>query len=295
VYRENKPIELSPYDHPDIYPGPRPSSSFIYYEGKAHYIEETPGVPVEGLMVHVAKSEHLLGSFAFSPYKKMTIADFLEENEFTPMKDRVPLLAYGSNVCLAQLKYKFGLNPSQNDLVIHIRSEIKDTDVVYGAFLAPYGSLPAVIAPVKGAQSEVWVTFVDKLQLELITRTEETYELREHRGGKLQLANDEYFEAVYAYYYPHALLDKGNYVRFNDIGGSSPLKGMWQADMINKMKQRLDYKGTREEFIHLLRWSYVVKQQVEVQLKEFEDQFDHPDWKCAEKILSVGEMGRKFS
>jgi hypothetical protein len=62
---------------------------------------------------------------------------------------------------------------------------IKDTDVVYGSFLAPYGALPAIIAPVQGAETEVWVTFLEPDQLKQMNKTEGGYELREHTGGKV--------------------------------------------------------------------------------------------------------------
>jgi hypothetical protein len=184
MYRENKPSHLSPYDHPDIYPGPRPWSSFMFYKGIAHRIEEN-GESFEESVIHLSHSEHMYGSFLSSNNTKTTIRDFLLHKNETPLRKRIPVLAYGSNVCLAQLLYKSSLNRNVSDMYICFRAMIKDTDVVYGSFLAPYGALPAIIAPVQGAETEVWVTFLEPDQLKQMNKTEGGYELREHTGGKV--------------------------------------------------------------------------------------------------------------
>ncbi|TKD68695.1 hypothetical protein [Pseudalkalibacillus hwajinpoensis] len=278
MYRENKPTLIGPYDHPDIYPGPRPSSSFLYHKGKAHRIEEKENVPVEKQIVHYARGEDVSGSLAFSSSEQYTVEELVRKEGLTPIEDRIPLLAYGSNVCLAQLRYKFSLNPDLNDFILYYRAEITDTDVVAGSFLAPYGALPAVIAPVKGAKTEVWVTFVDREQLELLNRTEGSYVLREHQNGKLTLKTGEHFERVYAYYYPHAYLRQGSFVRFMDIPGESKLPSMWQADLLNELKSLIGYGGHREEFIHELRWNGSLRKKMTRMLKDLDETFDHPDW-----------------
>lgn len=292
MYRENKPVHIGPYDHPDIYPGPRPSSSFVYHRGKAHRIDEEQDVPIEQQVVHYAKGEGVTGSLAFSTSTKITVEELLKEEGLSPIEDRIPLLAYGSNVCLAQLKYKFSLNPDLNDFILFFRADIQDTDVVVGSFLAPYGALPAVIAPVDGAITEVWVTFVEREQLELLNRTEGSYVLREHHNEKLTLKTGEHFERVYAYYYPHAFLREGNMVRFKDIPGESPLPSMWQADLINELKGLMGYGGHREEFIHELRWNSVLQSKVSTLLSGMDENFNHPDWVEPTGFHTLKEMKR---
>jgi hypothetical protein len=211
------------------------------------------------------------------------------------LSSKVPVVAYGSNVCLAQLQYKFGLRPEEDDFMLCLKGKVLDSDIVYAPFLAPYGSLPAVIAPVKGAESEVWLTFIDKKQLELINSTEIDYELREHSGKKVYLNTGEVFERVYAYYKPQALLWEGKMCRFADIPGNSPLPSVWQSDMLNELKVAVEHKGTREEFIHLLRWDRRYRDYVEGYLEsECTYTFNHPDWEKVENVVSVGEMKRSF-
>lgn len=295
MYRESKPIHIGPYDHPDIYPGPRPSSSFVYHDGKAHRIDEVQNIPIEDQVVHYSMGNEVTGTLAFSAPSTMTVNELLKSEGLAPIEDRIPLLAYGSNVCLAQLRYKFSLNPDVNDFILFFRANIVDTDVVVGSFLAPYGALPAVIAPVSGAKTEVWVTFVEREQLELLNRTEGSYVLREHQHEKLALTTGERFERVYAYYYPHALLREGAMVRFMDIPGDSPLPSMWQADLLNELKGLMGYEGHREEFIHELRWNSVLQSKVSTFLTGMEEKFDHSDWVEPTGFHTLKEMKRSYN
>ncbi|NLP49947.1 hypothetical protein [Bacillus sp. RO1] len=292
MYHEQKPFDISPYDHPDIYPGPRPAASFLFWQGKAHRIEADKGVPVEQHSIHFTNVDHVLGSLAFQSTHVKRVEEFLGEGGF---HSKVPVVAYGSNVCLAQLQYKFRLRPEEEDFMLCLKGTVTDSDIVYAPFLAPYGSLPAVIAPVEGAVCEVWLTFIDKKQLELINSTEKGYELRVHTGKKVRLDTGEVFENVYAYYEPRALLWGGELRRFKDISGHSPLQSVWQSEMLNELKLAVNHKGTREEFIHLLRWDRSYRDHVEGFLKDkCTYAFDHPEWKAAETILSIGEMKRSF-
>ncbi|WP_096155242.1 MULTISPECIES: hypothetical protein [Bacillus] len=283
MFRENKPYDLSPYDHPDIYPGPRINSSFLFFQKQAHKIEEMDGVPFEKSFVHISNQD------VFS--KPVSLQEVLKERS---IEDKVPVIGYGSNACLAQLRYKFSLRPKEDDFTICMRASIEDSDIVYGPFLAPYGAVPAVIAPVKGAKTEVWINFMDKKQLQLMNSTEKGYELREHDGGKVRLVNGEVFEKVYAYYVPNALSWKGQWIRFTDIPGESPLESFWQADILDEIKLALAKEATREEFIHLLRWDTTFKNKVMSYLARMSDEFDHPDFHSCEDVYSLGEMKRDF-
>jgi hypothetical protein len=291
LYRENKPFDISPYEHPDIYPGPRPHSSFLFWRGKAHRIEGTKGMPLEQQCTHLSSVDHLLGSLAFNSMDVKKVEELFGEES---IKTKVPVIAYGSNVCLAQLQYKFSLRPAEDDFMICMKGEMVDSDIVYAPFLAPYGALPAVIAPVTGAITEVWVTFMDLDQLKLINETEKGYMLREHTGKKVVLETGEVFEKVYAYYVNQALLWEGQMVRFTDIPGTSSLKSVWQADMLNELKQAVGFVGPREEFIHLLRWDFLFREQIEVFLRDNIYEFDHADWKVFDSIVPIGEMDRSF-
>ncbi|WP_456276024.1 hypothetical protein [Bacillus sp. AK128] len=287
MYRENKPLHISPYDHPDIYPGPRPWSSFLFYKGVAHRIEEQ-GESLEASVVHLAQSDQLFGSFLPSISTGMTVKDFLHHEGLTPLQKRIPVLAYGSNVCLAQLLYKANLNKNVSDLYICFRATIQDTEIVYGSFLAPYGAMPAIMAPHKGAETEVWVTFLEPEQLEHMNKTEGGYQLREHHLGKINMKVKEAVTRIYGYYCSKAFVYEDSQYRFPDIPGTSSLPAIWQADMLETLKNICHYKGTREEFIHLIRWNDVFRQKVGETLSQYEMLIDdHPDWRPTSTFLPI--------
>jgi hypothetical protein len=103
---------------------------------------------------------------------------------------RHPILAIGSNASPAQLTRKFAdarftdsLSPEGSIPVL--TAEVDDVDVVYGAHLAWYGSLPATLLDTAGARAQVFITWLTDLQLERMNETEglgHAYQLRRTPG-----------------------------------------------------------------------------------------------------------------
>ena len=63
MYTINKPLHLSPYDHPDIYPGPAPEKSYLYYN-QVFSIEGSlfryPDIPATNTMAIQVWQAHML-------------------------------------------------------------------------------------------------------------------------------------------------------------------------------------------------------------------------------------------
>jgi hypothetical protein len=103
---------------------------------------------------------------------------------------RHPVLAIGSNASPAQLTRKFSderfADPASPDGCIPVlRATVNDVDVVYGAHLAWYGSLPATLLDTPGARAHVFVTWLTSLQMERMNETEgigHAYQLRPMLG-----------------------------------------------------------------------------------------------------------------
>jgi hypothetical protein len=99
---------------------------------------------------------------------------------------RHPILAIGSNASPAQLGRKFGdirfADPSSPEGSIPVLTAVvDDVDVVYGAHLAWYGSLPATLLDTTGARAHVFITWLTDLQMERMNETEglgTAYQLR---------------------------------------------------------------------------------------------------------------------
>jgi hypothetical protein len=68
-----------------------------------------------------------------------------------------------------------------------LTAEIDDLDVVYGAHLAPYGSLPATLWDTPGARAHVFITWLTGSQLLRMHETEglgHAYQLRRIEGAR---------------------------------------------------------------------------------------------------------------
>jgi hypothetical protein len=103
---------------------------------------------------------------------------------------RHPILAIGSNASPAQLGRKFAdprfSDPSSPEGSIPVlRAVVVDVDVVYGAHLAWYGSLPATLLDTTGARAHVFITWLTDRQMERMNETEglgHAYQLRPITG-----------------------------------------------------------------------------------------------------------------
>ena len=91
---------------------------------------------------------------------------------------RTAVLAIGSNAAPVQLARKF---PPDNTLaeceraVPVIAVTVLDWDVVYGAFIARYGSIPATMVRSEGTEAHMFITFLTENQLVTMNSTESAY------------------------------------------------------------------------------------------------------------------------
>lgn len=92
---------------------------------------------------------------------------------FQPSPDLTPVLAIGSNASPQQLRRKF-----QYPVTIPVlQVTVHNADVVYGARLAPYGSVAASIIASPSTQVSSFVTFLDQRTLKRMNETEYGYAL----------------------------------------------------------------------------------------------------------------------
>ncbi len=274
MFTDHKPLDLSAYDHPDIYPGPTPSHSFVYAKDMVYSLNDHEN-PSRLVLDHLGK--------------RVSLNNFLKERGATPLEERYPVLSYGSNVCLAQLKYKFNLNPKVNDVVIHLKGSIKDSDVLYAASITHYGAIPALLGPMKGNQCQVWLSLFDKKQLHHINLTEKYYSLAVHVGKKIRLDSGLFPKECYAYHYNKALSINGALYRYPDIPASqSSAHGVWQAHMLQYMSECFSME--REKFIQKVKNDVGFRRRVQRTLDLLSIPVVLEDWEPIKKIRSWREI-----
>ena len=81
---------------------------------------------------------------------------------------RVPVIAHGSNRAPDQLRRKYG---AAAEIPVS-RAWLQDYDVVYSAHVSRYGSIAANLHHAPGMQVEIFVTWLDELQLARMHETE---------------------------------------------------------------------------------------------------------------------------
>ena len=90
--------------------------------------------------------------------------------EVAPLRERVPVLAYGSNAAPTQLARKFS---GFDDVVIPVvRAELGGYDVVYSAHFSRYGAIPATLAASPPTAVETAVAYLTEAQLARLHETE---------------------------------------------------------------------------------------------------------------------------
>jgi hypothetical protein len=94
-------------------------------------------------------------------------------------RDRVPVVAHGSNRSAEQLARKFGRSAE----IPVSRARLGDYDVVYSAHMTRYGAIAANLRHVPGMHAEVWITWLTELQLTRMHATELGTEI--YRYGEL--------------------------------------------------------------------------------------------------------------
>lgn len=118
-------------------------------------------------------------------------------------RERLPLLAYGSNAAPKALAHKLALS---DDPVLVVPASLRDFDVVYSAHISPYGAVPATLQHSPGTVARVHVVHVTREQLVLVSATEPNYEPTLLEAVDCRLAGDELVTELSAYISRHGCL-----------------------------------------------------------------------------------------
>ena len=86
-------------------------------------------------------------------------------------KNKIPVIAFGSNQSPYQLKLKFG-TISEDQAILVERCFIEGFDVGHAARLTKYGAFPAILIPINGVRVEVAITWLTESQLKFMDSTE---------------------------------------------------------------------------------------------------------------------------
>ena len=156
-----------PRQHPLLYPGARPEGSFMLSNGSVFPIAFN-GKASEGGQA-VGDCEVLLNAGGDAD----SIDNFLASRKADSIRDRFPVIGYGSNPVPGQLSSKLG-----GDAVVPvIYGTMENCNIVYN-LISDMGSAYAdmVFGRMKTTAS-VGITFLDRAQLQLMIESERNYRL----------------------------------------------------------------------------------------------------------------------
>ncbi len=146
------------------------------------------------------------GSYLYRDGETTTIAGDLDPNV---LKDRVPVIAHGSNRAPEQIHRKFNHLSGQASQIPVTRARLADHDVVYSAHMTRYGAVSATLHAAPGTQVTVFVTWLTEAQLPRMHETEiglGNYGYGRMRGIDLALEGGSQLDEAYAYLSIHGCL-----------------------------------------------------------------------------------------
>ena len=147
--------------HALAYPFAQPGASFVFAGGRAFEIVELP----EG---DLARARVRAGGETVG-FDDLCRAEALAPP--TPLVERIPVIAHGSNAAPGRLVEKFG-GVAEAQVIPVLRARLEDFDVVYAPHFSAYGSIPATLEHSPGTRVEISVTYLTPDQVCAMDATE---------------------------------------------------------------------------------------------------------------------------
>ena len=145
------------------YPYAREAGSYLFVNGAAYpYVDLSHGLLTQATVQ--------IGSAI------VTAAELLETVGLADRatRRRTPVIAYGSNATVSALTRKYVAHAVKEPAVIPVtRARLRDYDVVWSPHLVFNGAMPATIVGSPGTVAEVWITWLDDVELKRMHKTED--------------------------------------------------------------------------------------------------------------------------
>jgi hypothetical protein len=144
------------------YPYPREPGSYLFVNGAAY--------PYAGL-----SHQSLMDATVRAGGMALSARALLDRLGLGGQADQVrtPVIAYGSNANVDALTRKFVTSGFPGQAVIPvIKGTLRNFDVTWSPELAFNGAMPATVVPSPGTSVSIWVTWLDRAELEQMNATE---------------------------------------------------------------------------------------------------------------------------
>jgi hypothetical protein len=144
------------------YPYAREAGPYLFVNGAAYpYVELS-----HGLLTHATVQIGSAVVTAAELLRTVGLADRVTRR-------RTPVIGYGSNATVSALTRKYVAHAVKEPAAIPVtRALLRDYDVVWSPHLVFNGAMPATIVGSPGTIAEVWITWLDDVELERMHESE---------------------------------------------------------------------------------------------------------------------------
>ena len=220
------------------YPFDVPACSFVYIDGETHAITSLDAADWRTAQVQLGAKSLALEELAPDPSQ-------LDE-------PRIAVIACGSNASPQRLVQKYA--HITDTVVPTLRVTLHNYCVVYAAKYTEYGSIPATLLYVPGAQVEVFVNFLTLQQLQIMDGTETlgvSYNRPVLEDAIVELDNGARLSDVHAYISRHGCLTSGGEpIVLSTVDGKNvPFRHLAQGDVQVMAFDLLQGQGSLDTFI----------------------------------------------
>ena len=220
------------------YPFDVPSCSFVYVNGETYAVAGMDSEDWRSAKVQVGSQSLALEELAQGSSQ-------LDE-------PRIAVIACGSNASPKRLVQKYA--HISNTVVPTLRVTLRNYCVVYAAKYTEYGSVPATLLYVPGAQVDVFVNFLTLPQLQIMDGTETlgiSYNRPVLTDAVVKLENGSQLPDVHAYISRHGCLTpQGEPVVLSTVEGKNiPFRNLAQGDVQVMAFDLLQGQGSLDAFI----------------------------------------------
>lgn len=171
------------------------------------------------------------------------------------VRDRVPVIASGSNASPSRLGAKFG----SGEVIPVTRAVLHDFAVVFAGHFTAYGAIPATLCPHRDTATEVWITWLTRDQLTVMHASEgviatreamQRYDYVELGGLDLRPMGFCKIERAGAYLSRRMLAPEGSPLRFAEVfAKGARLRAVSQRAVLRQAAALVDREATYDRFM----------------------------------------------
>jgi hypothetical protein len=205
----------------------------------------------------------------------------ISKNKIRPLGEYIPVISAGSNASPDRLVQKYQ-SQKQQVVIPVIRGTINDFVSVYSAHFTRYGSIAATMQHSSGAQSEVYVSYLDPDHLKIMHSTESLgshYAFAKIKEIEVKLGDDLTLNEAYLYVtLGGCLFFENSFVALSEVENkNSEFINLTQSEILAKAFEVLGGADSLDNFILKVINSINFRSQCTQQIRNYSKPFNYSE------------------